>query len=692
MLENLKWAGLIHPLETLQYLLEYVCEYIDRLHSSIGMEQRFGSVSSRDFLPRESVALEGEQRMASAIDTTTTYSEEDAVKCQEPCHTASERHDESLGFMDLFESQSLVDVDLLTSDGTCISAHKVVLAAHSPYFRAMFAGASSNMIENARSCVHVEHVDGATLRMLLKIVYSALPDTSAARCAFLEDDIIQKDASTEVPKLLGAASYLSVQSVMEVSSDFLRAKMHVGNVVDILLLAERYDCVDVYIAAKMFLKDNLGSLLRSKEGARSLCVLSRDFMLDALSVRAGSPCLYREADVLSAAILWARDSMDKKDDVVYLLDRSEIVFYSDELDMACQLLKDLKTQEGEKEPFVQDELIEHVRQYIQGSLVSSSEPSMNYSYKRVYEMCPDANGQIHREYWGETQLIASGGICNAWQSLRSTEIYDVVSETWSRGPDMPLECSFGHACKCANGQMYIAGKFAGASLLQYMPEESQWHIHQNDSSYTPRVNSACVSLGNDVFVLGGRATQGKDRHPGNLNECFESSTGTWKKLAPMNHYRASLDACAVYGRIWCIGGQSLRQTHDTMEWYEPERDAWFISSARMSVPRKYATVTTIRGNIIVIGGLDSNRTRLCTVEAYDPRAGKWRQFESLPETISSAASCVLNNESAFVAGGRVGYDGTETNRMFWYSIRTDRWNKCTSMNLGARANFALASF
>ena len=657
------------------------------------MEQRFDSMSSRAF-PRGSLALREELPRASSTtgiqDSEYTKETSGTERC---LPVVGERQDDSSGLLDLFLCGSLVDVDLETSDGTRISAHKVVLAAHSPYFRAMFAGASSNMIENARSCVHVEHVDGATLRMLLKIVYSTLPDTSAARCAFIEECIIEKDASTEVPKLLGAASYLSVQSVMEVSSDYLQAKMHVGNVVDILLLAERYDCVDVYIAAKMFLKDNLGSLLRSMEGARSLCVLSREFMLDALSVQARSSCLYREADVLSAGMLWARDSMDKKDDVVYLLDRSEIVFYSDEMDIACRMLADVSQEE--KEPLVPNELIEHVRQYIQGHLVPSSdhdEYSMKYSYKRVYEMCPDENGQIHREYWGETQLIASGGICNAWQSLRSTEIYDVVSETWSRGPDMPLECSFGHACKCANGQMYIAGKFAGASLLQYMPEESQWHVHQHDPDcYTPRVNSACVSLGNDVFVLGGRATQGKDRHPGNLNECFQSSTGTWKKLAPMNHYRASLDACAVYGRIWCIGGQSLRQTHDTMEWYEPERDAWFVSSARMSEPRKYATVTTIRGNIIVIGGLDSNRTRLCTVEAYDPRAGQWRQFESLPETISSAASCVLNNESAFVAGGRVGYDGSETNRMFWYSIRTNKWIECSSMDR-PRANFALASF
>ena len=69
------------------------------------------------------------------------------------------------------------------------------------------------------------------------------------------------------------------------------------------------------------------------------------------------------------------DSMDKKDDAVYLLDRSEIVFYSDELDMACQLLKDLKTQEEGKEPLVQDELIEQ-REPVTGRCL------------RIWPICP----------------------------------------------------------------------------------------------------------------------------------------------------------------------------------------------------------------------------------------------------------------------------------------------------------------
>jgi len=38
-------------------------------------------------------------------------------------------------FADLFQNEALVDVSLVTSEGTITSAHKIVLSACSPYFQ-----------------------------------------------------------------------------------------------------------------------------------------------------------------------------------------------------------------------------------------------------------------------------------------------------------------------------------------------------------------------------------------------------------------------------------------------------------------------------------------------------------------------------------------------------------------------------
>mmetsp|Transcript_38705 Transcript_38705/g.97253 ORF Transcript_38705/g.97253 Transcript_38705/m.97253 type:complete len:124 (+) Transcript_38705:144-515(+) len=53
----------------------------------------------------------------------------------------------SCGLADLWEEGCLTDVELQSADGVTLPAHKVVLAAASPFFRAFFTGAGTAMQE-----------------------------------------------------------------------------------------------------------------------------------------------------------------------------------------------------------------------------------------------------------------------------------------------------------------------------------------------------------------------------------------------------------------------------------------------------------------------------------------------------------------------------------------------------------------
>jgi len=72
--------------------------------------------------------------------------------------------------MNELRSQNLLcDVTIVAEDME-ISAHRVVLAACSPYFHAMFTG---EMSESRAKRVRIKEVDGWTLRMLIDYVYTA---------------------------------------------------------------------------------------------------------------------------------------------------------------------------------------------------------------------------------------------------------------------------------------------------------------------------------------------------------------------------------------------------------------------------------------------------------------------------------------------------------------------------------------
>jgi hypothetical protein len=144
--------------------------------------------------------------------------------------------DSSNNFLDLWQDELLCDVQLRTVDGAIVPAHRIVLAAHSGFFRALFVGSGRQMREGTEDSkpICLTGVDESSLRALLKAVYSSSPNATANE---LNND-------TVLP-LLAAASYLSVESVREACNQYLHRYLSLETVVETLVLAERYDCTDL---------------------------------------------------------------------------------------------------------------------------------------------------------------------------------------------------------------------------------------------------------------------------------------------------------------------------------------------------------------------------------------------------------------------------------------------------------------
>ena len=140
--------------------------------------------------------------------------------------------DNETNFLSLWEEGSLCDVELRTADGALVSAHRIVLAAASPFFRALFVGSGRTMREGSAggSIFDLPGVEEAELRVLLKAIYS----NSAA-------DV----DSSSVALLLAAASYLSVGALREACAQYLKNELSLSTAVETLVLAERYDCPDL---------------------------------------------------------------------------------------------------------------------------------------------------------------------------------------------------------------------------------------------------------------------------------------------------------------------------------------------------------------------------------------------------------------------------------------------------------------
>jgi hypothetical protein len=63
---------------------------------------------------------------------------------------------------------------------------------------------------------------------------------------------------------------------------------------------------------------------------------------------------------------------------------------------------------------------------------------------------------------------------------------------------------------------------------------------------------------------------------------------------------------------------------------------WELLPQQLASERKYCAAAALGGRLLVLGGMNEARSRLASVEGYDPREGRWRQLTSMTVSVRSA--------------------------------------------------------
>lgn len=160
--------------------------------------------------------------------------------------------------MNELRSQSvLCDVTIIAEDVE-IAAHRVVLAAGSPYFHAMFTG---EMTESRQKKVRIKEIDGWTLGMLIDYVYTA------------EIQVTEEN----VQVLLPAAGLLQLQEVKKACCEFLVTQLHPTNCLGIRAFADLHACTELLNLANTYAEQHFSEVVQSEEflnlGMEQVCSL-----------------------------------------------------------------------------------------------------------------------------------------------------------------------------------------------------------------------------------------------------------------------------------------------------------------------------------------------------------------------------------------------------------------------------------
>ena len=184
--------------------------------------------------------------------------------------------------LDEFRKEGLFcDVVINCEDGGSFKCHRVVLAAVSPYFKAMFR---VNMLERSQSGILIKGVDSKSFQSLVTYAYKGEVITNF-------DSIIS---------LLSAANMLRFDDVEKSCIELLNKNLNVTNCIDICAIAEALNYEELFRVAEIFIIKNFRWLARhSKFSEMTSAQLESVISNDTLRIAS-------ESEVYQAVLTWVK--------------------------------------------------------------------------------------------------------------------------------------------------------------------------------------------------------------------------------------------------------------------------------------------------------------------------------------------------------------------------------------------------
>ena len=184
--------------------------------------------------------------------------------------------------MEEFRKEGLFcDVVFKCDDGLSFECHRVVLAAVSPYFRAMF---QLNMLERSQYSISIKGIDSNAFDSLLNYAYNGKVKTDFEN----------------IFMLLSAANMLQFEEVEKACVDFLYKNLNITNCIDICAVAETLNYEELFRVAEIYVIKNFRWLVRhSKFMAMTSSQLESVISKEKLSIAS-------ESEVYQAVITWVK--------------------------------------------------------------------------------------------------------------------------------------------------------------------------------------------------------------------------------------------------------------------------------------------------------------------------------------------------------------------------------------------------
>lgn len=194
---------------------------------------------------------------------------------------------EAFGILeDMRRTNKLCDVVIEVGSLT-LNAHRVILAACSSYFNAMFSG---DNLETRRGVVSIKEFSPDAIQGLVDFCYTSSLTIN----------------SSNVQELLPAANLLQMEGVVEACCNFLASQLHPSNCLGIRRFSSTYTCFNLWRKCNMFMQQRFPEIALHEE------FLELDFDEVSKIVPDSNLNVRGEEQVYEAVLSWVKHKLDER--------------------------------------------------------------------------------------------------------------------------------------------------------------------------------------------------------------------------------------------------------------------------------------------------------------------------------------------------------------------------------------------
>lgn len=539
----------------------------------------------------------------------------------------------------LWERNGLCDVTICADEVT-IPAHRVILAAGSPYFNAMFTNIHR---ESFASKINLNGIDAATLSILVDFIYTSSLEIT----------------ENNVQNVLAGANLLQLSPVVDACCRFLRARICAENCLGISAFADQHGCTELQKYAWTFAVENFTEVVSSEEFLVSPPSLLVELLqCEDLDVRS-------EDEILDCVLCWLKH--DEKGRSLVVMEALEHV------KLPLILWKSLYEKFSQIESLTLNPTCQSYLEEARLHQMSPNSPRLGVFNLTQY---------IPRHSVGRNMFIytVGGETAPGRTTVGSIERFDPTKNSWQSLTPMTT-CRRGVGVAILNGYLYTVGGSDGVQALKlaerYDPTCDLWtriaDMNENRSSVVT------ATLGEYFYAIGGYT---------GVTSCLQSVerynpiTDTWTYVASMRVPRSMACACSMGGRIYMIGGYDGVSDLQSCEVYDQETNTWELING-MQTRRCMAGVAAVDGLLYVAGGCD-HAVSLKSVESYNPTSGTWIVLGDMGEARSGLGMAVIGRK-LFAIGGHNGRgSGGYCNSVEQYNTESNTWTIVANMTAGRR--------